>query len=174
MESLDILIALRKATESRIIGKEKTTRETRANLFSDKRNKRPPRGQSPAITSIQATPAVNSFQKITLPARNSVGPGSNIPFSREPKARREALAAQLPLQEGRKVAFHPPPGSGTNGPTDESTWILAVVTKCINQDKNRSVDPLQVRHCQNGSVPHVDCRYVVQDAEPQEDGQPGA
>ena len=45
----------------------------------------------------------------------------------------------MPLQEGRKVAFHPPSGSGTNGPTDESTWILAVVTKCINQDKNRSV-----------------------------------
>jgi len=138
MEYLDVLIGLRKASESHII---------------DKRNKRPPRGQSPAVTSTPATPAVNSFQKITLPARNSVGPGSNIPFSREPKARREALAAQLPLQEGRKVAFHPPLGSGTNGPTDESTWILAVVTKCINQDKNR---------------------YVVQDAEPQEDGQPGA
>lgn len=81
-------------------------------------------------------PALNSSQKITLPARNSVGPGSNIPFPREPKARREALAAQLPLQEGRKVAFHPPNGSGTNGPTDESTWILAVVT---SQDKNRLV-----------------------------------
>lgn len=106
---------------------------------SDKRPKRPPRGQSPAVTSTPATPALNSLQKITLPARNSVGPGSNIPFSREPKARREALAAQLPLQDGRKVAFHPPTGSGTNAPTDESTWILAVVTKCINQDKNRSV-----------------------------------
>jgi len=137
MERLDILIALRKASESHA---------------TDKRTKRPPRGQSPAVTSTPATPALNSLQKITLPARNSVGPGSNTPFSREPKARREALAAQLPLQEGRKVAFHPPTGSGTNAPTDESTWILAVVTKCINQDKNR---------------------YVVQDAEPQEDGQPG-
>ncbi|KAF9643914.1 hypothetical protein BDM02DRAFT_3157319 [Thelephora ganbajun] len=129
MERLDVLIALRKASESHATG------------------------QSPAVTSTPATPVVNSLQKITLPARNSVGPGSNIPFSREPKARREALAAQLPLQEGRKVAFHPPSSSGTNGPTDESTWILAVVTRCINQDKNR---------------------YVVQDAEPQEDGQPGA
>ena len=75
---------------------------------------------------------------------DSTGPGSNIPFSREPRALREALAAQLPLQEGRKVAFHPPPGtgSGTNEPIDESTWILAVVTKCINQDKNWSVNPL--------------------------------
>ena len=116
------------------------TRETRVDASSEKRNKRPPRGQSPAVTSTPAAPALNSLQKITLPARNSVGPG-NIPFSREPKARREALAAQLPLQEGRKVAFHPPSGSGTNGPTDESTWILAVVTKCINQDKNRSVFP---------------------------------
>jgi len=120
------------------------TRETRVDASSEKRNKRPPRGQSPAVTSTPATPALNSLQKITLPARNSVGPGSNIPFSREPKARREALAAQLPLQEGRKVAFHPPSGSGTNGPTDESTWILAVVTKCINQDKNRSVFFLSV------------------------------
>jgi len=111
-------------------------------VSSEKRNKRPPRGQSPAVTSTPVTPALNNLQKITLPARNSVGPGSNVPFSREPKARREALAAQLPLQEGRKVAFHPPSGSGTNGPTDESTWILAVVTKCINQDKNRSVFPL--------------------------------
>ena len=119
--------------------RRKTVRKTRVDASSDKRNKRPPRGQSPAVTSTPATPALNSFQKITLPARNSVGPGSNIPFSREPKARREALAAQLPLQEGRKVAFHPPSGSGTNGPTDESTWILAVVTRCINQDKNRSV-----------------------------------
>jgi len=138
MERLDVLIALRKASESHA---------------TDKRSKRPPRGQSPAITSTPATHAVNNFQKITLPPRNSVGPSSNIPFSREPKARREALGTQLPLKEGRKVAFHPPTVSGTNGPTDESTWILAVVTKCINQDKNR---------------------YEVQDAEPQEDGQPGA
>jgi SAGA-associated factor 29 len=119
--------------------RRKPTRRAHINLSSDKRTKRPPRGQSPAVTSTPATSALNSLQKITLPARNSVGPASNIPFSREPKARREALAAQLPLQEGRKVAFHPPTGSGTNGPTDESTWILAVVTKCINQDKNRSV-----------------------------------
>jgi hypothetical protein len=119
--------------------RRKPTRVALVNASSDKRTKRPPRGQSPAVAPTPVTPALNGLQKITLPARNSVGPGSNIPFSREPKARREALAAQLPLQEGRKVAFHPPTGSGTNGPTDESTWILAVVTKCINQDRNRSV-----------------------------------
>ena len=50
------------------------------------------------------------------------------------------MAKQLPLQEGRKVAFHPPPNTnkadGATGGKDEE-WILAVVTKCINQDKNR-------------------------------------
>lgn len=65
-----------------------------------------------------------------------------MPFSREPKARREALAKQLPLQEGRKVAFHPPQNSkgadGAAGGKDEE-WILAVVIGCINQDKNRFV-----------------------------------
>lgn len=69
-----------------------------------------------------------------------MGPSPAIPFSREPKARREALAKQLPLQEGRKVAFHPPAGKTADGSivdTDENTWILAVITKCINQDKNR-------------------------------------
>ena len=78
---------------------------------------------------------------ITVPPRGSVGPQTTS-FSREPKARREALADQLPLQEGRKVAFHPPPntakGDGAAVGKDEE-WILAVVTKCINQDKNRWV-----------------------------------
>lgn len=74
---------------------------------------------------------------ITLPPRtNSVGPAPSTTFSREPKARKEALAKQLPLQEGRKVAFHPPPGKGD---TDENTWILALVTRCISADKNRLV-----------------------------------
>jgi len=93
---------------------------------------------------------------ITVPPRNSVGPQPSIPFSREPKARREALAKQLPLQEGRKVAFHPPQNSSkavdSAAAGKDEEWILAVVTKCINQDKNR---------------------YEVQDPEPQEDGQPG-
>lgn len=79
------------------------------------------------------------------PLRSSAGPQPPIPipFSREPKARREALAKQLPLQEGRMVAFHPPSNSGkpsdsANGDED-MIWILAKVTKCINQDKNRFV-----------------------------------
>ncbi|UZJ52220.1 hypothetical protein CBS101457_001540 [Exobasidium rhododendri] len=101
------------------------------------------------------------------------------------RARREVLAAQLPLQRGRKVAFRQPsknkvgPGaanvsnmtsrsatsanaassipptslssqgvtiqSGLAVPDDEGeTWIMATITDCINNDRNR---------------------YVVQDAE---------
>ena len=92
------------------------------------------------VPPAQATPSIaaaNRGVSITLPARNSVGPTGMIPFSRDPKVRREALATQLPLQEGRKVAFHPPPSAGSSVEADENTWILAVVTKCINQDKNR-------------------------------------
>jgi SAGA-associated factor 29 len=141
LEKLDVLIALRKAPESQ-----------------EKRNKRP-RPPSPTATASSVTPPLMSATRpVTTQAtssRSSIGPSPAIPFSREPKARREALAKQLPLQEGRKVAFHPPVGKAADGSTaeaDENTWILAVITKCINQDKNR---------------------YEVQDAEPQEDGQPG-
>ncbi|KAH7928399.1 hypothetical protein BV22DRAFT_1082964 [Leucogyrophana mollusca] len=142
IEQVGILIALRKAPEA---------------LPQEKRNKRP-RPPSPAATPMVATPPVAPAVRAPsrdVPIRSSTGPTSGIPFSREPKARREALAKQLPLQEGRKVAFHPPAGKTADGSTteaDENTWILAVITKCINQDKNR---------------------YEVQDVEPQEDGQPG-
>ncbi|KAI6030574.1 SGF29 tudor-like domain-containing protein [Pisolithus orientalis] len=136
IEQVGILIALRKASES---------------YPQEKRNKRP-RPPSPSPTSMAASAA---GPRATQVARGSAGPTPAIPFSREPKARREALAKQLPLQEGRKVAFRPPIGKtadGSNADSDENTWILAVITKCINQDKNR---------------------YEVQDVEPQEDGQPG-
>ncbi|OAX44310.1 hypothetical protein K503DRAFT_765119 [Rhizopogon vinicolor AM-OR11-026] len=143
LEKLNVLIALRNASES---------------LSQEKRNKRP-RPQSPTATPVSVTPPLMSAPRPTTnqvaPSRGSIGPSPVIPFSREPKARREALAKQLPLQEGRKVAFHPPAGKTADGSTadaDENTWILAVITKCINQDKNR---------------------YEVQDVEPQEDGQPG-
>ncbi|KAI0076702.1 hypothetical protein K474DRAFT_1622351 [Panus rudis PR-1116 ss-1] len=142
IERLDVLIALRKASEEQP---------------PEKRQKRP-RGSSPAGTGTPPNAAgANGLTRgvsITVPPRNSVGP-QQVPFSRDPKARREALAKQLPLQEGRKVAFHPPQTSGkvgeVTGGKDEE-WILAVVTKCINQDKNR---------------------YEVQDPEPQDDGAPG-
>ncbi|KAI9573696.1 SGF29 tudor-like domain-containing protein [Boletus coccyginus] len=141
IERVSILLALRKASET---------------LPQEKRNKRP-RPPSPSPTSTSVTPPVTGAQRATAAAslRGSTGPSPAIPFSREPKARREALGKQLPLQEGRKVAFHPPTGKTADGSVvdvDENTWILAVITKCINQDKNR---------------------YEVQDVEPQEDGQPG-
>ncbi|KAI0648080.1 SGF29 tudor-like domain-containing protein [Trametes meyenii] len=143
LERLTVLIALRKASE--------------ALPPPEKRNKRP-RGPSPSVPAAPpptVAPAPSRSMSITVPPRGSVGPQPSIPFSREPKARREALAKQLPLQEGRKVAFHPPTNTskadGAASGKDEE-WILAVVTKCINQDKNR---------------------YEVQDPEPQEDGQPG-
>ncbi|KAI0372128.1 hypothetical protein BV20DRAFT_940605 [Pilatotrama ljubarskyi] len=142
LERLTVLIALRKASEA---------------IPPEKRNKRP-RGPSPSVAAPPTTTPPNPparSMSITVPPRGSVGPQPTIPFSREPKARREALAKQLPLQEGRKVAFHPPTNTskadGAGSGKDEE-WILAVVTKCINQDKNR---------------------YEVQDPEPQEDGQPG-
>ncbi|KAF5382582.1 hypothetical protein D9615_002786 [Tricholomella constricta] len=143
IERVGVLIALRKAPFDQGL--------------QEKRLKRP-RAPSPSVTPIPM-PSVNvpnsRSVSITLPARNSVGPPLAIPFSRDPKARREALGPQLPLQEGRKVAFHPPPGKSANGgaaDNDENTWILALIIKSINADKNR---------------------YEVQDAEPQEDGQPG-
>lgn len=144
LERLDILIALRKASET---------------VPPEKRNKRP-RGQSPSGTTTPmagaANPSLSRGVSITVPPRSSVGPPAYIPFSREPKARREALHKQLPLRPGRKVAFHPPSNTSkaaesAGGGKDEE-WILAVVTKSINQDKNR---------------------YEVQDPEPQEDGSPG-
>ncbi|GBE84923.1 hypothetical protein SCP_0701050 [Sparassis crispa] len=143
IERLGILVALRKASEA---------------IPPEKRVKRP-RAHSPSSAPTPVLPATTITSRavsITVPPRNSVGPQPQIPFSREPRARRDALANQLPLQEGRKVAFHPPQNtsktseSATGGKDEE--WILAVVTKCINQDRNR---------------------YVVQDPEPQEDGQPG-
>ncbi|EIW80967.1 hypothetical protein CONPUDRAFT_137092 [Coniophora puteana RWD-64-598 SS2] len=138
IEQISVLIALRKASED----------------FPEKRNKRP-RPSSPPARGGTPQPGNGRASLHSNSTRGSVGPTPAIPFSREPKARREALAKQLPLQEGRKVAFHPPSGKtadGTNTDGDENTWILAVITKCINQDKNR---------------------YEVQDVEPQEDGQPG-
>lgn len=152
LERLGILIALRKAPEA---ANPQGNLLATVNIISacpyspvfciDKRQKRP-RGHSPIGTATPPTPALNAVSRgmsITLPARGSVGP-QPIPFSREPKARREALAPQLPLRSGRKVAFHPPNTSGKvdgataiNGKDEE--WILAVVIQCINQDKNRLV-----------------------------------
>lgn len=153
IERLSVLIALRKAPEPQPPGVlTNQAAWTRPNLrVVEKRNKRP-RAHSPsvapAVTPAAATPSRS--MSITVPPRGSVGPQPSIPFSREPKARREALAKQLPLQEGRKVAFHPPTNTSktdaATGGKDEE-WILAVVTKCINQDKNRYDPVLSVIVC---------------------------
>ncbi|PFH53901.1 hypothetical protein AMATHDRAFT_136099 [Amanita thiersii Skay4041] len=139
IEQVGILLALRKAPEQ---------------LAPEKRKR--PRGPSPSTTPVPTVSQVanNRSVSITLPARNSVGPPQAGSLSRENKLRREALAKQLPLQQGRKVAFHPGVAKSSNSgiDTDENTWILALVTRCISAEKQR---------------------YEVQDAEPQEDGQPG-
>ncbi|KXN88167.1 SAGA-associated factor 29 [Leucoagaricus sp. SymC.cos] len=132
VERVEILIALRKAPE--------------ASLPPEKRNKRP-RAPSPGTPASSGLNPVKNSVSITLPPRGSVGPSGVS--SRDPKARKDGRADRLSLQEGRKVAFHPPPSKGA-GDADENTWILALVTKCITNNK-----------------------YEVQDAEPQEDGQPG-
>ncbi|KAF9013413.1 hypothetical protein BDQ17DRAFT_1343382 [Cyathus striatus] len=140
IERVGVLMALRKAPE----------------VPSEKRNKRP-RASSPSGTPVPSAPsqAVSRGVSITLPPRTSTGPAL-LPFSRDAKARRDTLARQPQLQQGRKVVFHPPPqknANGTSGDAEETTWIVAVVIRCINPEKHK---------------------YEVQDPEPQDDGQPGA
>lgn len=123
--------AIEEALESlSVIIAIKKSPETQTN--QDKRSKRN-RGSSPL--SNPSTPAP------TPPPQT---------FKNDPKSRSRPYARQFPLQENRKVAFRPPSTGGAEA--DENTWILAVVTRCLNQEKHR---------------------YEVQDPEPQEDGQPG-
>jgi hypothetical protein len=153
IERLDVLIALRKAPESAGRASLRKFLDTALTyiLSVEKRIKRP-RPPSPSSTPVPPAPAiaVPNRVSITLPARNSVGPAPAAAFSRGPKAQREILARQLPLQENRKVAFHQPSGkpsvggkpTGTanaNADTGENNWILAVVVRCLNNDKNRLV-----------------------------------
>jgi SAGA-associated factor 29 len=103
-----------------------------------------------------ATPPASSAPPVRPSQGTPLQPA--IPFSRDPKARREALARQLPLQSGRKVAFHQPMTKGAplhtkgdhggGGEGDSDTWILAVVKKCINQDKNRFAGLILQSACQ--------------------------
>lgn len=148
LEPLGVLIALRKAPPEVIPPgdsplPEAINIENAESFLSEKRIKRP-RTQSPPSVPVPVVtaPSTQSTRSgsIAIPPRSSVGPQTAVPFSREPRARREALAKQLPLEKGRKVAFHPPQNtkgaeSIVSGKDEE--WILAVVTKCINQDKNR-------------------------------------
>lgn len=57
------------------------------------------------------------------------------------KQRKELYHDQLPLLPGRKVVFKEPSRAARGGDEgdegSDDTWILAVVKKSINQDKNR-------------------------------------
>jgi SAGA-associated factor 29 len=88
---------------------------------------------------------------ITVPPRtNSVGPTG---ISRDSRNKKDSFFKSPILQPGRKVAFRPPPS--TQSSQEESTWIMAIITKYLSSDKHGP-------------------KYEVQDAEPQDDGQPGA
>jgi hypothetical protein len=57
-------------------------------------------------------------------------------------------------------------GKKIEGEPEENTWILAVVKRCINMDKNRYVYSQEI-----SASPILLHRYEVQDVD--EDGQPG-
>ena len=139
IEHLGVIIALRKhseasqpARDSRLTDKVPAKRAGSL----DRRTHKRARGDSPAVNGGSVPPvAAARGVSVTLPNRS---PAPLIPFSRDPKLRREALAKQLPLQEGRKVAFHPPQNKAGASATDEGdAWIMAIVVKSINADKNR-------------------------------------
>ncbi|KAH9979962.1 SGF29 tudor-like domain-containing protein [Lactifluus volemus] len=143
VERLGVVIALRKASEE---------------TLPEKRSKRP-RPHSPLSSSAPSTPALTASTRhgATPTQRGSAGPQPSTPSLRETKARRETLREtllrQLPLQEGRMVAFHPPSsGKAADGASSEDmTWIMAKIVRSFHQDKYR---------------------YEVEDIEPQEDGKP--
>ncbi|KAI0248625.1 SGF29 tudor-like domain-containing protein [Lactifluus subvellereus] len=143
IERLGVVIALRQAPEA---------------TPPEKRTKRP-RAHSPPSSSTPPTPALTATTRnATTPTqRGSAGSQPSTPSLRETKPRREplreTLLKQLPLQEGRMVAFHPPSsGKAADGASPEdTTWIMAKIVRSIHQDK---------------------FRYEVEDIEPQEDGKP--
>lgn len=144
LEKLGVLIALRKASES---------------TPQDKQRPKRPRAHSPLSTSTPPTPALvaNGRNTATPTQRGSAGPQPSTSSLRGTKVRgdslRETILKQLPLQEGRMVAFHPPTsGKGADGTSPEdTTWIMARIVRSFHQDK---------------------FRYEVEDIEPQEDGKP--
>lgn len=113
---------------------------------TEKRLKRP-RAHSPLPLSTPSTPVLSgNARNITAATqRGSTGSQPSTPSLRETKARRETiretLLRQLPLQEGRMVAFHPPSsGKGADGTSPEdTTWIMARIVKSFHQDKYRYV-----------------------------------
>jgi SAGA-associated factor 29 len=102
----------------------------------------------------EPTPSTASSQ----PPNTARSVKNQAPATMTKKERREALLAQLPLKEGRPVAFKPPVkglGKGSKVEPGSTDWIWAKVVRCISGDKNR---------------------YEVQDVQDAEgyEGKPGA
>ncbi|KAF8158284.1 SGF29 tudor-like domain-containing protein [Crassisporium funariophilum] len=124
-------------------------RKATESLPSEKRNKRP-RAPSPSGTPLSVSSGASNIRSmsITLPPRtNSVGP-----HTRDARTNKKDAISKQQLLQGRKVVFRPP---NLEESDNNNTWILAVVTRFIGPDKHGG-------------------KYEVQDAEPQDDGNPGA
>jgi len=107
--------------------------------------KRNKRPRPPSPSAPMAAGNTRSVSITVPPRTNSVGPTG---LSRDRK--KDSGVKPPPLQPDRKVAFRPPPSS-----QEDSTWIMAIVRRHLGSDKSGP-------------------KYEVQDAEPQDDGQPGA
>jgi len=145
LDALSILMAMRKAPENP--------------SQQDKRKRN--RAASPLQTPATSTPT--SLSRLPMPKgdRDRASEGSVTSTGQtksDSKSKLKFYHKQFPLQPGRKVAFFPVTAStkassatGAEVP-DQKFWMLAVVTRCINQGRGG---------------------YEVQDAEMQDDGQPG-
>ncbi|KZS90459.1 hypothetical protein SISNIDRAFT_457608 [Sistotremastrum niveocremeum HHB9708] len=148
LEHVQILVALRRSSDT-----QQEKRAKRVRLSS------PMSGTA----SVDRTPPPSTLSQ----SRTGQGQPAST-FAKDAKSRRDALNAQLPLQAGRKVAFHPPAsknageGKDGDGGQAETDWILAVVKGLIPGDKKRA-----------GMVTPLASMYEVQDVEGTEDGQPG-
>lgn len=137
LEALSVLMAIRKAppdaAQSQGVFYSSSTLLVANYVHTDKRNKRN-RGPSPLTSG--TPPPVNKITLNVKADRSSESPAAQPPpYKADPKARYKFYQRQLPLHEGRKVAFHPPSTGGAE--TDENTWILAVITRCFANEKHR-------------------------------------
>lgn len=134
----------------------------------------------------------NTLGKDAPPATTATSAASNTEKLDPARARRETLSAQLPLAKGRRVAFRQPSkskGGGSShsnapspsllitGDEEGETWILAVITECINNDRNRYV----VQDAEDDSTPtfNTTLKAIVPlpescDTLPEKDYKPGS
>lgn len=112
-------------------------------------------GTAPSSTAASSTSGSTTAGAPSGPS-STPSSSSTTGYVDPARARREVLGGQLPLKVGRKVAFRQPPKSKA-GPgaastagaesidalarggadDDGETWIMAVITDCINNDRNR-------------------------------------